>query len=112
MTKGLEALKRIKNDMIYQLQIKGECVVNDDFHIIEKELQRLMVYDIQQEQTEKWLENANKKHKAFEIMKNKRVDMFVIHSNSLQDYNNYIKHHRVNGELTQEEYDLLKEVLL
>ena len=70
MNKGLEALERIKQDMVYQLQLKGECVVNDNFYTVEKEL------------------------KALEIIK-KRECLF-----------------KGLSETTQEEYDLLKEVLL
>lgn len=38
MNRGLDALKRIKGDMAYQLRMKGECVVNDDFQAVEREL--------------------------------------------------------------------------
>lgn len=81
---GLEALERVKTLLDYQ-------IVSEDISIIEKEL------------------------KALEIIKKKMVDMnllvetFTYPKNGLKAYNGY----KINGyNLTQEEYDLLKEVLL
>ena len=58
----------------------------------------------------------SKKLKALEIIKNKRVDVWLIlhvidNSDNVEDYN-AINKRPIGGNLTQEEYDLLKEVLL
>ena len=119
MSKGLEALK-----VIYDLEDLqgGRDVFWESYRIIEKELQRLMVYDIQQEQNEKWLENAKKKLKAFEIMKNKRVNVRAIigilenkctweQYMDEEDDTNTSGHQFSRDRLTREEYDLLKEVI-
>ena len=53
----------------------------------------------------------NKKLKALEIVKKKLVNVWCVSMVSLEEYNNKF----VNQEwrkLTQEEYDLLKEVVL
>ena len=53
-----------------------------------------------------------KQLKAFEIIKEKRVDVrLLLKSNDLQHYNN-VAEFMGYEKLTQEEYDLLKEVLL
>lgn len=84
MNKGLEALNTIRH--IHDMECGEDESINKDFDIIEKEL------------------------KALEIIKNKDVDVeyFKIKKDkgSLEDYNV-----RLYDELTQEEYDLLKEVL-
>lgn len=51
-----------------------------------------------------------KELKAFEIIKEKEVNMFIfLHSGDLETYNDMVEENR---KLTQEEYDLLKKVLL
>ena len=98
--KGLEALNKIANIKMKEQYktIKGGCfvyrVVSDDYSkelkIIEKEL------------------------KALEIVKNKRVDIVGVliyafnQENGCEFYNSYMSK---EIELTQEEYDLLKEIL-
>ena len=53
---------------------------------------------------------ALKYKKALEIIKNKEVNVFIfLHSGDLETYNDMVEDNR---KLTQEEYDLLKEVLL
>lgn len=50
-----------------------------------------------------------KKTKAFEIIKKKRVNIQALfYSSSCEDYNKHYNHYE---DLTQKEYDLLKEVL-
>ena len=98
MSKGLEALKEIcamcymrsKEEKICQLFVQCE-----KYKAIEKEL------------------------KALEIIKNKKVDIHTLYrdSNIIGDtfdyYNNTMLFSRgVQYQLTQEEYDLLKEVFL
>lgn len=52
-----------------------------------------------------------KKLKALEIINNKEVAVFFLNkSKDVNDYNNTLKTYGTNQELTQEEYDLLKEV--
>lgn len=86
MSKELEALERLycagRLDLDYVLNGKQ----NQDYKIIEKAL------------------------KALEIIKNKQVNVFVLlHSGNLKIYNDIVEDNR---KLTQEKYDLLKEVLL
>ena len=47
--------------------------------------------------------------KALEIIKNKQVNVFLLHSVDLETYNDMIADNR---NLTQEEFNVLKEVLL
>lgn len=95
MSKGLEALERLKMFPIYQeikripQQFRDKESINTDLSIIEKEL------------------------KALEIIKKKvLVIPFLILHLSLNDLNGYNKEMDKKHKLTQEEYDLLKEVLL
>jgi hypothetical protein len=57
--------------------------------------------------------NIKKALKAFEIIKEKEVAIFVINdTSSFDEYNARLLTKGTNQELTQEEYDLLKKVLL
>lgn len=48
--------------------------------------------------------------KALEIIKEKEINVFIfLHSGDLETYNDMVEDNR---KLTQDEYDLLKEVLL
>lgn len=61
----------------------------------------------------KWteIEIIEKSLKALEIIKEKLVNLFIVaHTDSKEAYNDMVSEHW--RELTQEEYDLLKEVLL
>ena len=54
--------------------------------------------------------NDYKKLKALEIIKKKEVNVFIfLHNGDLETYNDMVEDSR---KLTQEEFDLLKEVLL
>ena len=57
------------------------------------------------------IHNIAKQLKALEIIKKKKVEVFLLTNiaRTLEDYNNCAPE---NLQLTQEEYDLLKEVLL
>ena len=79
----LQALK----ELVYgQEYIKGSDVEEHLYHIIETALKRL------------------------EIVKNKEVNVFIfLHSGDLETYNDMVEDNR---KLTQEEYELLKEILL
>jgi len=84
MSKSLEALERLYCAGRLDLPYVMSDKHKEDFATIEKEL------------------------KAFEIIINKKVDThWLFHIEELEDYNNVY-----DKELTQEEYDLLKEVLL
>ena len=66
-----------------------------------------------EESAEKLFEIIEKELKAFEIIKEKKVDVFqLIISMKLNDLNEYNKRHAEYLHLTQEEYELLKEELL
>jgi hypothetical protein len=92
MSKGLEALKRIENQF-NQLGIRfkesGWHIREDDYFAIEKEL------------------------KALEIIKEKDVHIvWLKESKTLEAYNKELEKRRMFDRLlTQEEFNLLKEVL-
>lgn len=97
MSKGLEALEIIKGALVEVEYDEEEDIIlsawqehEEEINIIEKEL------------------------KAFEIIKNKGVEVgLVMICNTYQDYEKwYINNHVGMQKLTQEEYDLLKEVLI
>lgn len=89
MSKGLEALKEIKEDAQKGFFSKEDWERTD---IIKKEL------------------------KALEIIKKKDVDIGLLREETLESYNDIIRERYNNTEteltLTQEEYELLNEVLL
>lgn len=139
MSKGLEALERyVENawfDEDSEYYLTAEHL--DDYHIIKKELKEYREikeiakqYDWENITKEIFNVNADKKYRdlfnsaivniqndyrkarALEIIKEKRVDVArLLVSNSLEQYNNFDKRD-ILIILTQEEYDLLKEVLL
>lgn len=85
MSKGLEALKRIRQETC-PATYNNDFDKNERCDIIEKELQ------------------------ALEIIKEKEVNVFIfLHSGDLETYNDMVEDNR---KLNQEEYELLKEVLL
>ena len=87
MNKGLEALERVK---------KAHYVAS-------------IVMQLPHEDTEtiQALNTIEKELKALEIIKNKEVDIKAFNDlQDLEDYNYYC-----SPELTQEEYNLIKEVL-
>ena len=89
MIKGLEALTELRNirqETYYALDIKLDDKIDEDLDTIEKEL------------------------KALEIISNKVVDIFAIKkSKNIAGY--LMIKNFLCGVLTQEEYDLLNEVL-
>lgn len=135
MSKGLEALKEIKICNYYE---DDECI-DDDYlsigkyiSIIEKELKEyeeiktyMQQYEIEDiEELRRVLHNdwvARQKFKtdnaniinAFEIIKEKRVWVaYLSKCDTCEDYNNGIFDFGKENHLTQEEYELLKGVLL
>lgn len=96
MSKGLEALEKVEDFFIdygsfdetgeYKTYIS--LYQTPEYQVIRKEL------------------------KALEIIKNKNFDLFYLQdSKDLEQYNDCCDIHRNLCYLTQEEYDLLKEVL-
>ena len=88
MSKGLEALEDLYEYTSPYINVEDidESHANTCYQVIQKEL------------------------KAFEIIKEKEVNVFIfLHSGDLETYNDMVEDNR---KLTQEEYDLLKEVLL
>ena len=130
MSKGLEALKDIIRIANIESEVMPNSKLDKDFKVIEKELKEL-------EEHEEILNNYNltlanfreaclllamlkdeglnihdiaKQLKALEIIKKKWVNVLYFRgSSSLEEYNS---HHATWHKLIQEEYDLLKEVLL
>lgn len=93
MSKGLEALEKAKKRTGLPLNKEFAPVTIDELDIIEKELK-----------------DKEKKDKAIEIIKDKRVQVGdLLYSSCLEAYNSgRDKVYR----LFQEEYELLKEVML
>lgn len=86
MSKGLEALERIGAEKL----ARGELIRNDS-------------------KVEPYYETIEKELKALEIIRNKFVMTgYILSGCPLKEYNSCIKKQH---QLTQEEYDLLKEVL-
>ena len=125
MSKGLDAFKIIKDSLVeidYENEedVKLDTYIHEEeLDIIEKELKRLEEYDKTEYSAliERYKEllkekKANeKKLKALEVIKNKIVliDVFVESINA-DDYNEFLAKSK-DRHLTQEEHDLLKEVL-
>ncbi len=91
--------------------VANKEISDDD---IEKLINQRMFADSLEQREIKPLfdEETQKKLKAFEIIKNKNFDLFyLLDSRDLEDYNDKCDCYRNLSYLTQEEYDLLKEVL-
>ena len=98
MNKGLEALKEIKKEILG---------FGRAFSFYDKNKQ---VSDYAVETMTKCCETIEKELKALEIVKKKRVIMTWIYDcKSIHEYNSLVIGKYM---LTEEEYDLLKEVLL
>lgn len=90
MTKGLEALKELNLYIPYYVSDLYQNTIDENYYIIEKEL------------------------KALEIIKNKEINIHALLLH-LKRFDSPAGYNALVGEkykLTQEEYDLLKEVLL
>lgn len=122
MNKGLEALNKINSGAVAVLTPYDgwqdeniRVYYAEEFNIIENELKEKEKQDHYVEMLEDRLNNVEttcgRYKQALEIIKNKKVDIpLFIRCRKLEDYNGICI---INGssELTQEEGDLLKEVL-
>ena len=114
MSKGLEALKEIKHttDLDRPNELNG---YKKELDIIEKELKeyeqlkQLKLLPYPQENGEDYRQGVIKKLMALEIIKEKRVLIDVLlDTDTIEDYNDFKSEQEL---LTQQEYDLLNEVL-
>lgn len=131
MSKGLEALAKIKKHDIHKTLINKKFVMDkeweENYQIIEKELKRLeelekafKALSKDDEKAKKLLSLEIEKNRALEIIKEKRVDVcYFMNCRTLEEYNDDVlasyAYDEVDAEqrmLTQQEYDLLREVLL
>lgn len=125
MSKGLEELEKLGNEY----PSEGDTLwsqYSERFSIIEKELKDYEYWssfvkcygDVKAEDLQRFIHNGwvydqtgYKKDKALKIIKDKAVSMAIfIQSTNVEEYN-YCKN-LLAFDLTQEEYDFLKEVLL
>ena len=120
MSKGLDALERIKN-ALFNRNEETQIIKDIDFAIIEKELKEYekmkrikgttTLDNALEETLIRACPNVAKKLKALEIIKNKKVDTSILLQGcSLPEYNEKYKSKRVR--LLANEYNLLKEELL
>ena len=110
MVKGLEKLKTIRH--IHDMECGEDESINKDFDIIEKELKRLEELDngaYVSIHINRYNELCDKEE-ALDIIK-KTLSAFVYAITNSKDYQDYSSHY-ISPIITEEEYDLLKEVLL
>ena len=131
MDKGLEALDTLLEDICFTKNVVHkhpslyELKENANYKIIEKsfkeleELKKAFVsLSKEDEKTKKLLSLEIEKNRALEIIKEKRVDtLLLFRCFELDNLYGYSHFETYNQELytqniTQEQYDLLKEVLL
>lgn len=117
MSKGLEAFKRATTMVGFYDYNENQYM--EDLKIIETALKRLERYeqpltaylDKSEEELFEEAKRNEKKIKALEIIKKKNVDVgWLKNSETLKHYNMCIGN--IHKEITQEEWDLLKEALL
>lgn len=106
MSKELEALERLRNTLLLEGYYQD---VLQDVATIETALKRLDIIDHGIDLTDEERDKVAKKIKALEIIKEKSVSVgtLQLYGFCLKEYNIY----RPHKTLTQEEFDLLKEVL-
>lgn len=110
MTKELKTFEEIKK---YLVNLKFHFLfLEEELDIIETALED---YDLLKRSLNRnWVDviNDDKKLKALEIIKEKKVDVGALCELDLELYNKYAKEINGTPTLTKEEYDLLREVLL
>ena len=121
MSKELEALERLyihleDDDLSYAWSEQAK----EDKKIVKQALKdyenlKLSLFPHPQKNGEEYRQNAIKRLLALEIIKEKQVDIYLLCTcNSVDEYNSMFEHRFGSYDeraLTQEEYDLLKEVL-
>lgn len=123
MSKGLEALENIGFGPLCQNEDGSYWRIRDeykeDFNIIEKELKELeerreMMKRFNEACVPMILDNeTEKKLKALEIILKKKVNVYdeIYQTNDYKDYKENFGYTQAQFDLTEEEYNLLKEVL-
>jgi len=107
MSKKLSPLEAYKKVSDY---CREWLTFDKELDIIETALKRLESVD---RVGEMFCCDVDKKLKALEIIKEKGVNIYLLNeTDNVEEYNELIKSHYGMKQLTQEEYDLLKEVLL
>lgn len=109
MSKELEALCRMKNTLLaegyWQDTLQDIAVIEAALKEYEKikDVRITARFDLNQ---------VSKEHRALEIIKEKEVDIHnLLISKTAEQYNGYTHWLGCKGNLTQEEFDSLKEVL-
>lgn len=105
-SEALEELKRIDYNITYLL---SDCDINEEVDMNFTSIKEHKSCEI----IKQALIKGEKEHKALEIIKEKNVDVKLLKlSTNLLDYYTRVKHKTgENTELTEEEFNLLKEVL-
>lgn len=128
MTKGLKALEDLMSNYYEMCEDTGNnddqyqrCNLTSERAVIEKELERLENYDALDLSPEELQfvsivlrdpHSVTRRVKAFETIKEKNVDIQTLkRTNSVIEYNSCVAKGLGEKELTQEEYDFLKEML-
>lgn len=97
-------------EMVEDIKIDYVCVGEREVVLSVQKLGQLE--DIEEKHNIKFVDDLDKRLIALEIIKEKRVDVArLLVSVDLERYNNFDKRD-ILVELTQQEFDLLKEVLL
>ena len=72
----------------------------------------ILMQEEEAKETKNAFEVIEKSLKALEIIKEKAVDVYILFDLGLEEYNKYVlKRYGTYYQLTQEEFNLLKEVL-
>lgn len=120
MSKGLEALEELKLDNVnYFIEnAKYKVIIRQELKRLEELEKAFKALSKDDEKAKKLLSLEIEKNRALDTIKNKRVDVNTLldfkkrcvkDNYVIESYNAYVGNERA---LTQEEYDLLKEVLL
>ncbi len=119
MSKGLEYFRELRNGLCKSLIISD--VANEKLNLIETALKEYKVlkqdYEMIKEEYNLMIRDYAKdikpKLKAFEIIKEKEVDVgLLIKSENVKQYNHFSKNVNQSKNLTAREFDVLKGELL
>ena len=105
----LEALEKIRKEIAYYSLYKKHLDTIETALKDYEELKKLKLLPYPKVNDEEYRRSVIKRLQALEIIKDKEVNVFIfLHSGDLETYNDMVEDNR---KLTQEEYNLLKEVL-